>query len=702
MENLIDRKKLKECMDKYSDFPPNLALRVYTSRLMGAERDLVLHGGGNTSVKIIGEDLVGDQCSILFVKGSGRDLATIDPGGFTGLRLDELRKHATLGFLSDEDLDNLLRVNRISWQSPDPSVETFLHAFLPHKFIDHTHADSILALTNQKNGAGILKEMLGSQTEVISYIRSGFPMARAVLEIYERNPDVDSIIIMNHGIFTFSEDAEKSYARMIEVVGLAEKYIEEQPNAGTLTRRIVDTSPAGSWNSSMARCVQAIRGSCAYEVSGDSLRRFLVETRNRPELVDASLAAEAESICASGVLTPDHAIRTKNKTVYIETVPENDEELKNTINQAVEVFKKDYQKYFQTQAGEKGLDCEMLDPFPRLFLIAGLGLAALGLTRKEALIAADIAEHTVLAKRGVWSFGEYSPISDTHIFDMEYWPLQQRKLGSARMPLLQGQVAVVTGGGGAIGYGIAERLLDEGAVVVLSDIDESALERVRSILGEKYDKHRIKSMVFDVTDITAIERAFEKISCKFGGIDLVVPNAGIAHVARIEDLEPEKFDQVVSVNLKGTFTVIKASVPVFRRQGTGGNIVVISSKNVFAPGAAFGAYSAAKAGAHQLSKVAALELAEIGVRVNMINPDAVFGDGEVSSKLWDLIGPDRMKSRGLDADGLKNYYRERSLLKVPVLARHVGNAVVFFASNQTPTTGAALPVDAGNVTAFPR
>ena len=306
------------------------------------------------------------------------------------------------------------------------------------------------------------------------------------------------------------------------------------------------------------------------------------------------------------------------------------------------------------------------------------------------------------AKLRANAFGVYAPIAESHVFDMEYWPLQQKKLGrSASLPL-EGQVAVVTGGGGAIGLGVADRLLAAGAAVVISDIDEPHLHKVYSILNKKYDASLVEKIILDVTDYGAVENAFGEISRRLGGIDILVPNAGQAHVAKVEDLDPEKFDQVIAVNLKGTFNVIKASVPVFKRQGTGGNIVVISSKNVFDPGAAFGAYSASKAGAHQISKIAALELAEWGVRVNLVNPDAVFGDEEVPSKLWELVGPERMKSRGLDPQGLREYYRQRNLLKARVTAEHVGNAVVFFASEGTPTTGATLPVDGGIPAAFPR
>ena len=297
--------------------------------------------------------------------------------------------------------------------------------------------------------------------------------------------------------------------------------------------------------------------------------------------------------------------------------------------------------------------------------------------------------------------GIYIPLDEQHTFEMEYWKLQQKKT-SRPAGLLFGQSAIVTGAGGAIGFGIAERLLAEGAVVTLSDIDKPRLKKVQQILSEKYPSERVETIAFDVTDYEQVENALAEISTRVGGLDLVIPNAGVAYVSKIEDMDLDKFDQVTAVNLKGTLNLIKASVPIFRRQGTGGNIVLISSKNVFDPGASFGAYSASKAGAHQISKIAALELAELGVRVNMVNPDAVFGDEQISSKLWDLIGPDRMKARGLDPKGLQEYYRHRNLLKASVLAEHVGNAVVFFASEQTPTTGATLPVDGGIPAAFPR
>jgi rhamnose utilization protein RhaD (predicted bifunctional aldolase and dehydrogenase)/NAD(P)-dependent dehydrogenase (short-subunit alcohol dehydrogenase family) len=702
VEQLYNEEDSISFVTRYAAYPKELALRVYTSRLIGSDRRLVLHGGGNTSVKLKLRNIMGEVNDVLFVKGSGRNLDAIEPEGFVGLNLNPIQKLRQLPSLSDSEMDNQLKINRIAWQSPEPSVETLLHAFIPHQYVDHTHADAILILTNLKKGKTAVREALGDRIAIVPYTMSGFSLAKAAAAAYERRPGIDAVIIMNHGIFTFAGDAKTSYEKMIGYVNRAEGYIRDRiRNKPLFTRRADLTAPKND-RLALARLCPAVRGACAHTDSGGGLRRFYVETRNATDLVDASLSEEAQRLCRSGVLTPDHVIRTKNTMVNIESIPENDTALKMLVQQKIIAFKNSYHRYFRRQVKTKGIHREEMDAYPRLFLVAGLGLVALGFTRNEACIAADIGEHTIRAKLRSFAMGDYSPIPDSHVFDMEYWPLQQKKLNRLPPLPLQGQVAVITGGGGAIAVGIAERVLSAGAAVVMADIDPSRLNRARSILAEKYEQNRVESIEFDVTDYRAVENGFAEITRRLGGIDIVVPNAGIAYVAKIDDMDPDKLDRVIAVNFKGTYTVIKASIPVFRRQGTGGNIVVISSKNVFDPGAAFGAYSASKAGAHQISKIAALELAELGVRVNMVNPDAVFGDERVSSKLWDLIGPERMKARGLDPGGLREYYRRRSLLKVPVLAEHVGNAVVFFASNQTPTTGATLPVDAGIPAAFPR
>ncbi|MCP4602588.1 MAG: bifunctional aldolase/short-chain dehydrogenase [Proteobacteria bacterium] len=703
MKNLFNVQEAAEFVQKYHTLPKELALRVYTSRLIGGEPGLVLHGGGNTSVKMKTINILGDQLDIIYVKGSGQDLSTINHEGFVGLDLDSIQRLRALSNPADRNIENHLRTNKVDADAPDPSVEALLHSFLPHKYVDHTHADSLLILTNLKNGEDLVREALGPKVAVSPYFMSGHPLAKKTLKLYESDPSIEAIVILNHGIFTFGDDAETSYTRMIDYVNRAESYINDKLQIETHTTDQTDVHTTGDTDYLTARFVQTARGMCAHRDSNGKLRRFFTEIRNSPDIVEVSISKQAGQICSTGVIVPDHAIWTKNNMAYIERIPESDENLNQIVTESIEAFKSDYDKYVTNQLETQNIELRKLDPYPRTFLVGQVGIVALGFTRKEALIAADIAEHTVRSKRVAIALGEYAPISDSHIFDMEYWPLQRKKIDKTVSTLpLQGQIAVLTGAAGAIGLGIADRLIAAGAVVVICDIDENRLQIVHSILSEKYSEQQVESAVFDVTDFGSTQTAFNSMSKRLGGIDILVPNAGIAHVSKIETMDLEKFSQVVQVNLMGTLNVIKASIPIFRRQGTGGSIVLISSKNVFDPGAAFGAYSSSKAAAHQISKIAALELAELGVRVNMINPDAVFGDKDVPSQLWGLIGPDRMKSRGLDPEGLKEYYRQRNLLKVSVRAEHVGNAVVFFADDENPITGATIPVDGGVASAFPR
>ena len=703
MKSLFDPQESRQFIARYPSIPPELALRVYTSRLIGGDPGMVLHGGGNTSVKLRVKNILGEEQEILYIKGSGIDLAAIEPGDFVGLELEPLCKLKKLSTLSDEEMENQLRIHKIQSSSPDPSVEVLLHAFLPHRYIDHTHSDFILTLTNQKQWKELLLEALGPKAALLAYQTPGLSLAKEVSEAFGANPGVEAVVVAQHGIFTFGEDARTAYERMIDYVGRAETFIEKKaPGKRSKASAAEGKMPEGMV-SAIARLNQTVRGACAPRAPGGALRRVHTEVRTGDDLVKISLSPAAPTLCSSGVLTPDHVIRTKNKWVFIPEISPNDSGLKKVVKEQIDAYMRDCGQSFAEWNQMKGFRQEKWDPYPRVFLAAGAGIITVGFTRKDARIAADIAEHTLGVKLLADEVGEYASIPESHALDMEYWGPQRKKLGRVSPPPLQGQVAVITGAGGAMGLGIADCLLAEGAVVAISDIDQGSLQKVQGVLAQKYGEGRVESLLFDVTDYRAVEKAFQDISCRVGGIDVLVPNAGVAHVARVEDLDPDKFDQVIAVNLKGTFNAIKAAIPVFRRQGTGGSIVVVSSKNVFDPGAAFGAYSASKAAAHQISKIAALELADWGVRVNLVNPDAVFGDEEVPSKLWELIGPDRMKSRGLDPKGLKEYYRQRNLLKVSVTAEHVGHAVLFFATEASAaTTGATLPVDGGIPAAFPR
>ena len=693
----------REFSDRYgARWGEALALRVYTSRLIGKDPDLVMHGGGNTSVKIVKRTLLGDEVEALCVKGSGWDLDSIEPPGFPALDLAYLRRLRKLEALSDEEMVNQLRTHLFDAGAPNPSVETLLHAFLPHAFIDHTHADAILALTNQRDGADLIRKALGNDVVVVPYVMPGFRLAKLAAEMFEGMPDAHGMVLLKHGLFTFAADAHESYERTIEYVDRAETFLRKRSRSKPAVR------PSGSGAAAAARMSRVgpiLRGLLAARGAGpdQAVRRVVLEHRATDDLLALIAAPECASLAARGPLTPDHVIRTKPRPLFVpDPALEDPEALRAQLAKAIDGYRAAYDAYFAEQVRAKGVTRTKLDPDPRVLLIPGVGIVCAGKTRKDAAIAADISEHTLRIKDAAEALGRYEPLDDSELFDMEYWSLEQAKLGKEAEKPLARQVALVTGAAGAIGVGTCAELARAGAHVVLTDVDAEALERARAKVAQIAGASACAAVRMDVTDEASVDAAFDHACHIFGGVDVVVANAGIAQVSALADTDARQFRKVMDVNLIGYFLTLRAAARVLRAQGTGGNVIVNASKNVFAPGADFGAYSASKAAGHQLGKVAAIELAPLGVRVNMINADAVFGETDTPSGLWRDIGPDRARSRGLPPEKLQEFYRERNLLHAEVTGAHVGRAVVFFASNQTPTTGATLPVDGGIAAAFPR
>ncbi|MCK4837680.1 MAG: bifunctional aldolase/short-chain dehydrogenase, partial [Desulfobulbaceae bacterium] len=575
MENRYDDNEARRYIEMYNDCPADLALRVYTSRLIGAETNLVLHGGGNTSAKTSMTNILGEEVEVICVKGSGWDLGDIEPAGLPPLDLAYLRKLRVLQGLTDEEMVNQFRTHLLDASAPTPSIETLVHAFLPHKFIDHTHADAIVTLTNQPEAERLLAEALGDRITILPFIMPGFPLALALAALYEQNPEVEAIILMNHGIFTFADEARTAYGRMIDYVTRAEQYI-----AAKLSTVEINQAPAP--DSSVV--LPLLRGALAQIDDGQGPVHFSLDLRQDAELVAALDRADAESLFVSGVLTPDHVIRTKNYPVLLDLNGlESDEEIGGRIKNAVAAYQAQYIKYFEAQLAAKQVDKVRLDAMPRVVLIRGLGLVGIGSSPKAAGIAADIAEHTVLAKIQAAAIGSFRELEEHYIFDMEYWSLEQAKLGKGSSLPLQGRSALVTGGGGAIAMGIGRQLLRAGAMVYMSDISEERLDQACSKLAEQFGAGMVRPLVMDVTDGASVRAGLEVIVKETGGLDILVPNAGVAHVARLEDLDDDKFEQVLAVNLKGVFQVIKGAVVIFRRQGMGGSIVINSSKNVFDP-----------------------------------------------------------------------------------------------------------------------
>ncbi len=673
------------------------ALRLYTARLLGADPALVLHGGGNVSVKDGARSILGEKREVVFVKASGHDLAALEPAGLTGIDLAYLRRLRVLGSLDDSAMVREIRTHLLDADAPTPSIETLLHAFLPHRFIDHSHADAVLVLTNQREGEQRIREALGARVAWVPYVRPGFELAKTVADVVDANPHVEGVVLAFHGLVTFGEDARTAYERHISLVDACERFI-----AGRIGGRSVAASAATvDARSLAARAAPMLRGLLAHTTGNEDrpFQRSIMEWRGTPESLAFVNHPAAARWCATGPLTTDHLIHTRPWPMYVaEPEWDDSEALRRQLTEAVAAFRDRYRAYLR--AG--GAAVEGVDASPRVVLLAGAGVFAFGPTKRAACIAADITAQTMAAKSQAEGLGGYTSLSDDHLFDMEYRDLQQRKLAGRGRGALEGQIVVISGGAGAIGAAVAEECLIEGAHVALADRDEARLVRVASDLAERHGAERVMGVTMDVTDEASVRAGFERVVLGFGGVDVVVPNAGVAHVAELEEIALDDFERVMRINASGYLLFMQSGIRVLKEQGLGGHIVINASKNVFAPGKDFGAYSASKAAAHQLGRVAAIELAPFHIRVNMINADAVFGDEANPSGLWQEVGPARARSRKIAPQKLADFYRERNLLKTAVRGRHVGRAVVFFASNATPTTGATLPVDGGISEAFPR
>ncbi len=686
----------RKLVEEFTEIGEDFALRLYTSRLIGAESALVLHGGGNTSFKSSAVDAFGESVEVLYIKGSGHDLEHIGEAGFPAVRLAGLVRLRELEALDDAMMNAETNRARVDPGGPTPSVELLLHAFLPHRYVDHSHADAILALTNQPDGEARVRSLFGERIGWVPYTMPGFELAKHAAEVFEKNPDCEGLVLERHGLFTFGDDARESYERHVSIADTAERHILEQVEG----RRILDARPVVAMREP-GEVAPLLRGALA-AVTGDPdrpLRPPILEHRISNEIQHFAAAELGAALCSQPPITPDHALRTKGPYLFIDRPPYADEAaLADTLRGEVERYRHEYRQYFERNRSRAAPGIEMIDPTPRVVVLPGLGIFATGQTRRAARIAADIAEHSIRTKIWASTIGMYAGISEQDLFDMEYWPPERAKLDSAVALPLEGRVALITGGAGAIGEGIARVLLDAGACVTLLDCDEERLEAARTRL----DSDSCEVTTVDVTDDVGLRDGFRFCASQFGGVDLIVPNTGVAVAGSLEELDPDEFQRAVDVNLTGAFLTLQEGLRVLRSQAIGGDVVMISTKNVPAPGAEFGAYSASKAGAHQLGRVAAAEAAAIGVRVNMVNADAIFGSDENPSGLWESVGPARAEARGIDPAELADFYRDRNLLKTRVTPEHVGRAVLFFATRQTPTTGAALPVDGGLPDATPR
>ncbi|MFY9826719.1 MAG: bifunctional aldolase/short-chain dehydrogenase [Thermoanaerobaculia bacterium] len=641
-------------------YPGDLGLRVYTSRLLGRDKSLVLHGGGNTSVKVRQPNLFGEEEEVLYVKGSGWDLETIEAAGFAPVRLAPAVRLASLPRLSDPQMVNELRTSMTQASAPTPSVEAILHAVLPFKYVDHTHADAVVTLTNTADGEARVREIYGSSVVVIPYVMPGFDLARACAERFpaEAGPDTTGMVLLNHGIFSFGATARESYDRMIHLVGLAEEYLQRQGawELGPFS----ETSNGDPDTLDLARL--------RWEVSKTAAFPMLLSARRNARSLAFARRPDAASVSQQGPATPDHVIRTKRLPL---------------LGRDVEAYAREYRDYFAAHAPHASAPKTILDPAPRVILDPEWGLLAAGRTAKDAAIAAEIYEHTMDVIERAERLGGYRALSSRHLFDMEYWDLEQAKLAKVGTPpVFAGEVALITGAASGIGRACVDAFLARGAAVVGLDLDP----KIETLLA----RPGFLGLRCDVAAEDQVESAVAAAVAAFGGVDLLILNAGIFPPSRrIADLPLAEWDRVMRVNLDANLLFLRRCHPLLRLAPAGGRVVVIGSKNVPAPGPGAAAYSASKAALQQLARVAALEWGAEGIRINTLHPNAVFDTG-----VWtEEVLASRAAAYGLTVEE----YRKNNVLRVEVSSRDVAElAAEMCGPRFAKTTGAWLPVDGGN------
>jgi rhamnose utilization protein RhaD (predicted bifunctional aldolase and dehydrogenase)/NAD(P)-dependent dehydrogenase (short-subunit alcohol dehydrogenase family) len=668
----------------------DLALRTYSARLLGADPALVLHGGGNTSVKTTVTGLLGETIPVLCVKGSGWDLATIEPPGHPAVRLEPLQALRALSSLSDEEMVAAQRCNLIDPAAPNPSVEALLHAFLPHRFVDHTHSIALLALADQPDAAELCQAVYGERVALVPYVMPGFDLALAAASAYEQAADrarsagveLEGMVLLKHGLFSFGATAKQSYQRMIALVRQAEQRIEQARGAGGFSLPPSVPEPGGG----AAALLPLLRGglSRAAEAEG-APGRWLLALRDTPLTRAVTDDPRLSDWASRGVATPDHVIRTKARPLVLPAGLGAGAGA--AIETALTAYGADYSRYFARQNARAGGHKKPLDPLPRLVAIPGLGLVGIGRSAAEAAVVADVAEawaQTLLAAEAV---GRFEPVNEADTFDMEYWSLEQAKLGKAAEKPLARQVVLVTGGAGAIGEATARAFAQRGADVAVLDRQGEQAEAVAAACGR-----RALGLACDLTDSQAVRQALAAVAAHFGGLDIVVSNAGAAWSGAIAELSDADLRASFELNLFAHQSVAQAAMAIFRAQGMGGQLLFNVSKQALNPGPGFGAYGIAKAALLALMRQYALEGGNEGVRANAINADRIR-----SGLLDEAMIQERSAARGVSEEA----YMAGNLLGEEVRASDVAEAFVALALLER-TTGAVLTVDGGNVAAMVR
>lgn len=688
VKNLWDNKESEQLNTKLDEL-------VYRSNLIGADRAVCNFGGGNTSIKTVEKDFRGRDIDVMWVKGSGSDLATMKHHNFTGLNLTDIAPLQEREDMNDEDMVEYLSHCMIDSKHPRSSIETLLHAFLPYKHVDHSHPDAIISLCCAHNGQELAKEIYGDRFVWVPYIRPGFKLSKMIADGVAANPKAELVLMEKHGLVVWGETAKESYDRTIDVINEAEAYINKAAE-GQETFGGVKYQGLGEAERKevLADIMPYVRGQVFEE------KAMLLTYDDNEEVLTFVNSKDAEKLSQVGAACPDHLVHTKRIPLYIEWDPkaESADQLKEKIKSGIASYKEEYRAYFERN---KNAGDTMFEPSPRVILIPGLGMINTGKDLKMANVSGALYNRAVQVMKGASFLGDFVSLSENESYEIEYWPLELYKLSLAPPEAeFSRKVALVTGGAGGIGGETCRRFVEEGAHVLVTDLNLEGAEKVAAEINAEFGPQRATALHMDVTSEAQIQEAYKKAALQYGGIDIIVNNAGLATSNPIEETSLKEWQLNMDVLGTGYFLVGKEALIQMKKQNTGGAMIFIGSKNSVYAGKNAAAYSSVKAMETHLARCFAAEGGEHGIRVNSVLPDAVLQGSAIWSSAWK---EERAAAYGIHPDELEEHYRKRTILRVHILPRDIAESIAFLASSKSEkTTGCMVTVDGGVPAAFTR